>query len=311
MAHEVPKRISPNAYQALREALPVVFHYKRPYESYLRAALRDHPELLAGLNFTDVKRRVADELVERLASNENRYQETTVDLMMSVASMARFPDLEKHEDAEFKLAEARSAVEELRRWTEPYLKQLTDQEEAASRQQMERQQHAAIRAFADDLGGLRDQFLELNSLEDAQERGQRFEKFVASLFELFDLEPRLAYSLSTEQIDGSVTFDTDDYIVEARWRKEAVQRGDADVFAAKVRRKGKNALGMFISVNGFSAGALKEYSESTPFIAIDGADLMAVLEHRIRLDDLLRRKKRHANETGSCFLPVSRIAVDP
>jgi len=34
------KRISPNAYQALREALPVVFHYKRPYESFLRSALR-------------------------------------------------------------------------------------------------------------------------------------------------------------------------------------------------------------------------------------------------------------------------------
>jgi hypothetical protein len=41
------KRISPNAYQALRETLPVVFHYKRPYRAYLRAALRDHPELLA------------------------------------------------------------------------------------------------------------------------------------------------------------------------------------------------------------------------------------------------------------------------
>jgi hypothetical protein len=45
------KRISPGAYQALREALPVVFFYKRPFESYLRMALRDHPELLAGLNF--------------------------------------------------------------------------------------------------------------------------------------------------------------------------------------------------------------------------------------------------------------------
>lgn len=62
------KRISPGAYQALREALPVVFFYKRPFESYLRMALRDHPELLVGLNFRDLKRYVADELVGRSCS---------------------------------------------------------------------------------------------------------------------------------------------------------------------------------------------------------------------------------------------------
>lgn len=34
---------------------------------------------------------------------------------------------------------------------------------------------------------------------------------------------------------------------------------------------------------------------------------MAVLDQRIRLDELMRRKKRHASETGHCFLPVSKI----
>jgi len=34
------------------------------------------------------------------------------------------------------------------------------------------------------------------------------------------LEPRLAYSLESEQIDGSVTFDTDDYIVEATHQQD-------------------------------------------------------------------------------------------
>ena len=152
------------------------------------------------------------------------------------------------------------------------------------------------------------EFLALHASEDSpQERGRRFERFLTSLFELFDLEPRLAYSLEAEQIDGSVTFDTDDYIVEARWTQAAVQREDADVFASKVRRKGKNALGLFVSVSGFTRGALETYSEATPFMAMDGVDLMAVLAQQIRLDDLLRRKKRHANETGECFLPVSRI----
>jgi hypothetical protein len=48
---------------------------------------REHPELLAGLNFADVKGLVADELVARLSANEDRYQGATVELMLNVASM--------------------------------------------------------------------------------------------------------------------------------------------------------------------------------------------------------------------------------
>lgn len=186
------KRISPNAYQALREALPVVFHYKRPYESYLRSALREHPELLGGLNFSDLKRRVADELVRRLVANESRYQQTALDLMLAVSSMERFPDLEKHEDAAVKLAEARASVTELRRWTAPFSHQLNEQQEAASRRESAEQQAAALRTLADDLLAIKDDFYALHASDHPQECGRRFERFLASLFELFDLEPRFS-----------------------------------------------------------------------------------------------------------------------
>jgi hypothetical protein len=42
-------------------------------------------------------------------------------------------------------------------------------------------------------------------------------------------------------------------------------------------------------------------------MTMDGADIICVLDQRARLDDLLRRKKRHANETGECYYPVSRL----
>jgi hypothetical protein len=54
----------------------------------------------------------------------------------------------------------------------------------------------------------------------------------------------------------------------------------------------------------------EDYGRSTPFFAMDGADLLCVLEQRVRLDDLLRRKKRHANETGSCFFPAQEMLGD-
>jgi hypothetical protein len=301
------KRIAPGAYQALRDALPVVFWYKSPFESYLRMALRDHPALLAGLDFRDVKRYVAAEVVHRLASDEDRYQQAALQLMTEVASMERFPDLEKLDDAELRVADARRAVAELRRWTDQYSSAISEQERREAERVAAAQQTEATRRFADEVEGLRRRFMELFLMADAHQRGYAFEDLLNRLFGLFDLEPRVGYKLDHEQIDGSLSFDTDDYILEARWRKEQASPADADRFAKKVERKGRNALGLFISVNGFTSGVFADYGHSTPFLAMDGEDLMYVLEQRVRFDDLLRRKKRHANETGHCFFPAREM----
>ncbi|MFD3473138.1 hypothetical protein ACFWWM_43890 [Streptomyces sp. NPDC058682] len=79
------------------------------------------------------------------------------------------------------------------------------------------------------------------------------------------------------------------------------------MFRANIERKGKNTLGLYVSMSGYSSDALAVYSYSTPFITMDGLDFMAVLDQRIRLDDLLDRKKRHASQTGHCYLPVTEV----
>ena len=103
----------------------------------------------------------------------------------------------------------------------------------------------------------------MHAMADVHERGRQFENFLNSLFALFDLSPRLAYSLANEQIDGSISFDTDDYIIEAKWTKVPVSREQADAFSKKVERKGKNALGLIVSINGVSEPARRAYAEST------------------------------------------------
>src|SRR5690242_18206103 len=94
------KRISTDAYQALREALAVIVWNKRPFESYLKTALRETPELLAGLPFQEPKRVVADMLVDRLVEKEQKYQNVTVTLMLEVAGMDSFPNIELIKDPE-------------------------------------------------------------------------------------------------------------------------------------------------------------------------------------------------------------------
>jgi hypothetical protein len=111
------KNISASAYQALRDAIPVITWNKRPFETFLRTVLRDHGELLTGLNFSDTKRAVADELVDRLIANENRYRNLTLRLMLEISSMNRFPNLEQlkdPEDRKLRIAEAEAAVGLLR-----------------------------------------------------------------------------------------------------------------------------------------------------------------------------------------------------
>ncbi len=97
--------------------------------------------------------------------------------------------------------------------------------------------------------------------------------------------------------------DTDDHILEAKWRTTAASREQADVFAAKVRTKGRNALGVFVIINGFTSTFIDRFAGSTPFITIDGEDLFMVLDDRIRLD-ALRAKRRQANDTGTRHYPV-------
>jgi hypothetical protein len=107
------KRISTEAYQALRDAVPIITWNKRPFETFLRTSLRDNPELLSNLNFADTKRVVADDLVDRLIKYEDKYQEVTLQFMLEIASMTKFPNLEQLKDKadrELRLGEAKEAV---------------------------------------------------------------------------------------------------------------------------------------------------------------------------------------------------------
>jgi hypothetical protein len=77
------------------------------------------------------------------------------------------------------------------------------------------------------LEALKAEFLAMSAdTSDPHQRGLNFETFLYKAFALFDMEPRLKYSLKYEQIDGAMSFDTNDYIIEAKWWKEQLQPPD-------------------------------------------------------------------------------------
>ncbi len=300
-------RISPLAYIALREALSSVVWYKeRSLRPFLQAALRDHPEVLAGIDFKGPsKREIVGAVVDRLTAGEAKYRSTTIYLMLDVADMIHFPDFDNLEDREEKVSRARKAVAVLKAQTEKFDQILDTQKRLATERAMAEQRRAAEQHFRSSLSRMRAAFWELHKIANPQVRGKTFEMFLHDLFNLYELKPELAYELDTEQIDGFFSFDGDDYIVEAKWTKQRTDRAQADTFAKKVERRAKNALGLFVSMNGFTSDAISTYKYSTPFITMEGPDIVSILDGHMGLDDMLTRKRRYANKTGQCYHPYA------
>ncbi|GHF06306.1 hypothetical protein E5082_13885 [Streptomyces griseoluteus] len=301
------KRIHADAYGALIEALTTIYWNKVPFEQDLRRRLREHPELLARLDFTLTKRETSAQLVEMLVAEEQRYCELAIEMMTDISRIDTFPNLAKQVDAEDLLPQAREAVAHLAKWVGRHAEIAEEREKFSAELAAHRDQVAKTRGFAEVRDELRQDFLRLTTMADRQRAGIEFEGFLHRLFTLFDLEPTLAYNLSGEQIDGSIYHDTNHYIVEAKWLAGTVEAKHLRDFDGKVRFKGKNALGLFVSVNGFSEGGKDLFRQSTSFITMDGGDLFSVLEGRIRLDELIARKLEHANRTGDCYFPATQM----
>ena len=233
------KRIAHGAYDALLEALALAYWNKPPFERFVRAKLREHPELLAPLSFAEPKRVVATELVLRLERGEDRYQMLTIDLMRELAGMEDFPNLQRQDDRERLVADAAAAIAALRKWTEQY-SELTEAREKLERQREEhRARYEARRSHDRLLADLKQRFLDMHSDTNPQARGRAFQGLLIDLFFLFDLNPRKSFVLASEEIDGAFTFSTDDYLLEAKWEKTLASRAAVDVLAQKVQRKGK------------------------------------------------------------------------
>ena len=68
------KQINPAAIIALKEAISLIYWYKRDLRCFLINTLQDSA-ILSNVNWDDYKRNIADRLVETLVRNENRYQD--------------------------------------------------------------------------------------------------------------------------------------------------------------------------------------------------------------------------------------------
>ncbi len=301
------KKISPTAINALKHALTSIYWYKSDLRSFLYHTL-NNKQVLSYLNWSDYKRNISSRLVDILVKNEEKTQNDLLKLIYEISNMNDFSHLRQLEDGKQKEKTAKEAVEALRKISKRYFDVLEEEKKIEQRRKEVFEKQLKNSAVKKKLEEIKTDFYFLVSSDDAQQRGYKLEKIIKELFELFDLDPKASFKITGEQIDGMFTFDNNDYLLEAKWQKDPVGIDALDAFSGKLSRRLENTLGLFISINGFSNDAIKAHSTGRRLmILMDGSDLMAVLEGRIDLLQLLLRKRRYAAQTGNIFLGIHEI----
>jgi hypothetical protein len=144
-----------------------------------------------------------------------------------------------------------------------------------------------------------------------QTRGYALEKFLRDLFEFADMSPKGSFRIIGEQIDGAFIMDNVDFLLEAKWQDEPCIAKDLRDFAGKVEEKIDNTLGLFVAINGYSPDGIVAYGKGHRAVILlcDGEDLNAVIERRIDLKELIRRKRTHAAHTGNIYFRVRDLLM--
>lgn len=303
------KVISPAAINSLKEALANIYWTKKDLRSFVYNTLPDKA-IVGTIDWSgNVKYESASQLVDRLAAKA-MFKENLMALFKEVINFNDFSHLKKWEDPEQKIKKAKDAVNALRGHAKGYFDILEEQKLAKERRKVANDRITNHTALKSKLEELHKNFLKIATSTNPQQRGFDLEKLLNDLFILFDLDPKASFKITGEQIDGAFTFRDDDYLLEAKWQKALVNAGELYKFAGKVNGKRKNTLGLFVSIDGFSTESTQTTNpDLRSIILMDGMDLDAVLTDRIKFDELLYRKRRHASETGNIYLSISKILV--
>lgn len=296
------KKISAQGILALKDALVSIYWRKKDLRQFIELTI-DNSAIVSTIDWTEnTKFESVSQLIDRMTKRQDIFQMDLLKLVQEVGNMNDFSHLEYWDDSKSKIKKAREAVSKLRKQAKGYFDTIEELKKAESRRESNQAKLKSSIAYQNKLDELKMKFFEIASNTNSQKRGFQFEKFLNQLFIFFDLDPKSAFKITGEQIDGAFTFDNTDYLLEAKWQEDEIRASDLYTFGGKIQGKLKNTLGLFISLGAYSKECTETGSPATKsMILMDGADLMQVLEGRIRLNELILIKRRHASQTGEIY----------
>lgn len=146
----------------------------------------------------------------------------------------------------------------------------------------------------------------LQGVLPSQKRGYELEKILQELSKHSALEVTEPFRVNSEQIDGAIKFDGENYIVEAKWQDKESANEPVYQFAVKVEGK-MYGRGLFVSVNGFSQNVVQSLvaGKAIRTIFIDGGDLMLVFEGFMSFSKMIDKKVKAAQTKGLIYVDAT------
>lgn len=141
-----------------------------------------------------------------------------------------------------------------------------------------------------------------------QARGYALESFLAKMGRFFGLKVTSPFRVNGTQIDGTIKFDGENYTIEAKWQDQSLSDEPLLAFCHK-QEMNMHGRGIFLSVNGFTSGALNmlERSSIKNTVLLDGEDLVLIVNELITLPDALDAKVHAAQTQGRFYInPITR-----
>lgn len=296
-------RVSYALQEAIVQACGTVFWYKRPLKALLvRAGV---PSPLVEQYEGESKFIMTREILAQLDQRGEPGAAVQIQLARELAAMRTVSDPDNREAGLRALAELRAAAKQ-----EGIVEDVdaVSKEKAKQHRVAVEEQHRVAEARVRGLGELHGIYMTMATKEDeAQQRGYDLEELLARLFKLHDIPYQPPFRKGTvEQTDGFFTFNSFQYLIEARWRKSPPDLGSLTAFSGKVRRKIDSTRGLFVSVAGYRPEVLGEASDLLNLILMDGQDLALILEGRISLIEALQIKLDKAAQQGAIFYPLTQ-----
>jgi hypothetical protein len=155
------------------------------------------------------------------------------------------------------------------------------------------------------------QFEEASRGDDPHHRGYLLEDLLSRTFVLHGISVMKGFrrNAGAEQIDAAFELDGWHYIVECRWRAKLADIRELDGLYGQIARSGKQTMGLFISINGWSENVVPvmKQNPNKSIVLMEGYDLWTVLAQALDLRQLLKAKISALNLEADPYFPVSRF----
>jgi hypothetical protein len=183
--------------------------------------------------------------------------------------------------------------------------------ERLSKERMERQQKEREANLRKESGLLLAQFDHLSTSGEPHERGYLLQDVLHRMFVAHGIPVVRAFQRNEggEQIDGAFELEGWHYIVECRWRERLADIRQLDGLYGQIGRSGKQTMGLFLSINGWSENVvpLIKQNPDKSMILMDGYDLRMALAQTIDLRRLIKGKLTALNLEAEPYISAASI----